>query len=479
MRTKARGLRERFYWDILTPELTKCIREHQRAADLTALQVNTTPAKMSAKARVVAEVQRALRDAIYVYRYTRQFGMRSATQLTRDVVRRRVRTKARPRVSPRGRLVMLAHYLDLSGAPLVLVDTAIDARAEWPEVPLALYAYLPVHSAHLLRMRRAGVPTQLLSSRDDPPPLESTDVLFMNTSMQSYPVRNHVYSRLEAGDLRAAVWYIHEDDPRRWFREDERRRIRDLLRQRRLKVLIAGQQVLGRYREFFESESGVVLQPYNITIPEGLIGARDASDFSRTLRFVLPGTMGDGRKGQLSVLYAFAAFVRLHMESDATTYREFELVFLGVEDDYLSEQLRHHEGSLKGRLRHYPKLPRDEALKIVAACNVTLCYSLYECLPIFVFEGMLAGHPILRNASSGVEEQLENGRNGYLLERDDFWQMVCTIERVLNRSTTSDQTLAGMSARSVEIAREQQAPSRLVGIREELEALSRHPTAVG
>ena len=72
---------------------------------------------------------------------------------------------------------------------------------------------------------------------------------------------------------------------------------------------------------------------------------------------------------------------------------------------------------------------------------MTICYSVAEALPVFVFEGMLAGHALLRNECSGMEEQLEDGRNGFLLKSDDFWQMVGTIERILNRTSTSDVQL--------------------------------------
>jgi glycosyltransferase involved in cell wall biosynthesis len=75
-----------------------------------------------------------------------------------------------------------------------------------------------------------------------------------------------------------------------------------------------------------------------------------------------------------------------------------------------------------------------------------------EALPLFVFEGMTAGHPVLRNDSSGVDEQLVDGKNGYLLDSADFQQVIETIEKVINRSQTSDQELASMSKTSHDIA---------------------------
>jgi hypothetical protein len=68
---------------------------------------------------------------------------------------------------------------------------------------------------------------------------------------------------------------------------------------------------------------------------------------------------------------------------------------------------------------------------------------------------MLMGHPILRNDCSGVDEQLEAGRNGFLLDSEDYQQVVETFELILNRRKTSNGRLAAMSARSHAIALKQ------------------------
>ena len=65
---------------------------------------------------------------------------------------------------------------------------------------------------------------------------------------------------------------------------------------------------------------------------------------------------------------------------------------------------------------------------------------------------MIAGHVLFRNECSGMEEQLEIGSNGFLLESTDFWQVVRTIETILDRRRTTDEQLAEMSARSRQIA---------------------------
>ncbi len=118
----------------------------------------------------------------------------------------------------------------------------------------------------------------------------------------------------------------------------------------------------------------------------------------------------------------------------------------------MSRQLERHANILGDRLICHPRVSRDRTLAIIRAANVTICYSLRESFGLFVIEGMIAGHPVLRNDCSGLEEQLEPGRNGFLLENDDFWQVVGTIERLLNRRKTTNEQLAAMSARLREIA---------------------------
>ncbi len=69
---------------------------------------------------------------------------------------------------------------------------------------------------------------------------------------------------------------------------------------------------------------------------------------------------------------------------------------------------------------------------------------------------MATGHPILRNDSSGIDEQLFEGKNGFYLESDDFNQVVDIIEAVLNKSKTSNEGLAKMSEYSNKVGLDQE-----------------------
>jgi glycosyltransferase involved in cell wall biosynthesis len=86
------------------------------------------------------------------------------------------------------------------------------------------------------------------------------------------------------------------------------------------------------------------------------------------------------------------------------------------------------------------------------AANVTLCYSVEEALPLFVYEGMAFGHVLIRNDSSGSREQIIDGKNGLKVTSNDYAGLVDAIERIANKSKTSNATLTNMSRMSNQIA---------------------------
>ena len=61
------------------------------------------------------------------------------------------------------------------------------------------------------------------------------------------------------------------------------------------------------------------------------------------------------------------------------------------------------------------------------------------------------GHLALRNDSSGVDEQLDDGKNGYFIDHRDINQFAAKIEMVLNKETSSNEDLQRMGAKSQEM----------------------------
>ena len=475
LRAQLRRIRETLYWDVVTRELAAHVQAHTRAPDLSRFGMSSVvqPRRKTPRQLLTTAGERV--DAFRAY--SEQFGVASALQLTRRVIADDL-GYLRPRPSAPGRLVILSHQLDLSGGPMVAIDLASDVRARLPGVPVEFYTYLPADKENVRKLNAAGIKPRILPTQWILPEIRNNDVVLMNTAAQYPNVKHELLGRAESGRIRKLLWYVHEDDPPRWFKDDERERMQRLLDSSRLRIFIAGRAAWSRYREFFDDSRNVELLPLRVTIPTDLTGPRHASAFHERLSFVMSGTLTDGRKGQLPILYAFGAFFQQFFKHRPTDYREFDLTFIGVEQDLISQQVKAHHALMEGRVVIHPLQKRRAALELVARANMTICYSITECLPIFVYEGMLTGHPLLRNDCSGADEQLEPERNGYALVSDDFWQVVDTIERVLSREKTSDQRLGEMSQRSFELAAGQQNADYSTTLVPDLAQLSRRSAHV-
>ena len=91
-------------------------------------------------------------------------------------------------------------------------------------------------------------------------------------------------------------------------------------------------------------------------------------------------------------------------------------------------------------------------MKLTSECNVTVCSSLNETFGLFVAEGMLMGHLLVRNKASGYHEQIIDGKNGYLVDTDDVDAFTKTLEKILNKKQTNAD-LKKMSDASFEMAK--------------------------
>jgi glycosyltransferase involved in cell wall biosynthesis len=439
------------YWDVVTEPLTRAIESGTRAPDLL-LDVPADPSRGRAPGRLAAKVTKAVRLAHKVPGYMRQHGIRNTATLIGLTLARRLRLRParRPESSPG--IVVLSHRLDLSGAPYVLVDVLAHMVEQGLRRHIRLFSYLPAHARNIRQLAGLGLRTTLLPHADAVPPLVHGDVVLLNTTGFSPAVKNAIFGALEQGIVKTLIWYVHEDLPERLFSNAETAMIRRLSEGGKVVMATQSRRACERYRQHFGTE--ILLEPHRVVLPEKHHLIRDADDFD-TLRFIMPGTFLDGRKGQHAILYALAAFYRQFVEPRPASYRDFTLTFVGVEDDWYSRQVVRHRRILGDRVILHPTITRDACLDLIRAANVSICYSQSETGPLTIVEGMLAGHPILRNDCSGVDEQLEAGRNGYLLESEDFRQVVETFERILNREATSNEQLAAMSARSHAIAMSQ------------------------
>ena len=151
-------------------------------------------------------------------------------------------------------------------------------------------------------------------------------------------------------------------------------------------------------------------------------------------------------------LAAFHEFMKSYYEKRPDAYRPFTVTLVGMTDDFNGKQIRAIGSSTLGeRLQAVPNVAHTRALEITRACNAVICCSFNEALPLYVIEGMAMGHVVLRNDAGGMEEQLEEGVNGFRLDSDEIGQIARVLERVLNRQATPDARLQAMGSASQEM----------------------------
>lgn len=396
---------------------------------------------------------------------TRERGLQEALSLGSEIVRTRL-----GRLADRRRaFVFLSPPLNNSGAPLILLQI-VDEFAERhgaesvrvlaprgpggstaPEVPSGVKQEraAEVLNAPLARM-------QLHLRRDD--------FVFMNSAAVPPNYLDVVLDSLRSGRLAHAYWYMLEDVEQlaalapSLLQAERRAEIARLLDGGQLTLLVLSKSVKADYDAFFGTTETRVL-PFKSAPAEHEAGPLPAAHYS-SLRFFMSGKPTDGRKGHHIVLAAFHEFMRSYHDAKPDRYRPFTLTFVGLTDDYISQQLVSVGSTVLGdRLQTLPVASHDDALATTRDCNAVICCSFHETGPLFVTEGMRCGHVVLRNDAGGMDDQLEDGVNGCWIDSTDIRQFGGVLARLLDKQATTDSQLQLMGRRSQELASRLSIPS--------------------
>lgn len=284
------------------------------------------------------------------------------------------------------------------------------------------------------------------------------DIVIMNTIAYSEDTFAIILDNLERGIIKHLYLYPHEYVVESYLSSAIANKITKLMKQKKLTVYTSSVQTQQVYRDFLNETSEIKLMPNRIDIDDSTIFARKKEDFNK-INFVVTGTP-DARKGELDILYAFTSFYFNYYKGNENKYRDFSLTVVGLSDSFrdvynklYSDRVRAAAKALGNRIILHGHVPEEKSLEIIKESNFTILYSLYECLPRVVFDGLAYGHPVLRNDCSGYEEQLIDGVNGWKTSTEDWQGFVETIADVLSIEKTSNQKLASMSRESVKIAK--------------------------
>lgn len=274
--------------------------------------------------------------------------------------------------------------------------------------------------------------------------------IILNTVDHPPVVLKSVFSQLKENPSMKLIWYVHEDQPKIWLDQVDKRWLITTLNDVKNQILIAAPSkgTLNNLLDYFHGFKGRIdTLMYPVPIPTTLLSkVIDDNNFSN-LRFYISGATHDNRKNHRIAIKVFSQVKKFKKDG----LRDFELVFIGVgNDSYSSETNRMGYENLGDRYVGIPKCTRDEALVYMNNCHIAICISEFEALPRYVSEGLFLGHPVLRNDCSGLDEQMNqwDDSNGWLVNQDNEKEFTQTILEILNPNITSNHQLSEMRRNS-------------------------------
>ncbi len=455
------SLKNKYYWHNVTKELSEVISSHALPyhkekefkinSGLSGLPASdVVNDALKPESRIVG----AVKNPRKVIAYARKKGIKKSARLAGHIVKNQLKK----RVVTTGDYIFLSHPIDNTGAPLVLlqiIDEFVEKynpkriRIITPDIEPEILSKL---TAKGVRVEKAALMNYSLTAAQLA--LKKNDFVFMNTVAIYDNYREVAINMLIHDKISKLHWFIHEDEEQLKVvkpeieSKKEIKKIGSLINKEKLLVYVPSVRVKKFYDRLFNTDR-VVSVPLNVNVPAKYRKSRVASEYEK-LNFYISGTPSDGRKGQLIALAAFNEFKLRYEAKNPKNYRDYDLHLVSIKDDYVSQQIKSIGISTLGdRLHIYPPVPRDQALDISSKCNVVICCSLNETFALYVAEGMLMGHVVLRNDSAGMEEQLVDGKNGLFIS-DDIGQFANALEKLLNKSTkNSDLQNMGLYSQSM------------------------------
>ncbi len=407
-----------------------------------------------------AKARKAIKLAPRVASYAKRKGLKQSARLAVTTIKNQTKKRSLPALK---QYIFLSNPLDNSGAPLVLTQIVQDLVKAHPRIRRHARVIAPFAVKNRQKeYRDMGVKLEKAVHGLNAPltglqlSVKRNDFVLLNTAAVFDNYRHYIFNLLDAGRLKHAYWFIHEDIAQlsvvapQIAKKEIASKVHKLVESGRLTIMVPSKRVKQDYDSLFNTNK-VKSIDLRIDVDDKYIQPKAADDYKK-INFLLSGNSSDGRKGHLIALAAFQRFLLKYHAQNPSYYRDFSLNFVAVFDDYVSQQVKSIGQAILGKRLHiHPSLPRDEALRITADCNAVICCSLNETFALYVAEGMAMGHIVLRNDSAGIDEQLEDGKNGFYIDSNDVNQFADVIEKVLNKKL-SDEKLQKMGARSESMA---------------------------
>jgi GT2 family glycosyltransferase/glycosyltransferase involved in cell wall biosynthesis len=360
-------------------------------------------------------------------------------------------------LSPK-RIKVFTHELSNTGAPLVLADIIEQwvGRGDYPKDALEFISLTDRRNDESFVQSLAEKEVSFRNISYANTSFKKGDIVVLNTIVYPEWLLYSMLHNSEIGRIEHIFIYSHEHIVENMIPSGLIDMLSVALTDGRATIYVSNQATLSKYREVFRTGKNILLMPNRFDLEADEFAAKSAEDFER-IEFIAAGTT-DIRKGQLDIIYAYLSFYHNYYKGNESKYRDFRITIAGVDRAYpvfevYADRMYAAAKGLGDHARLIGYVPLDELMTLMRESNVSVLYSLHECLPRSIFDGMAYGHPLIRNDCGGVDEQLIEGVNGWKVSIDDWQGFIDTIEEVLNKEKTSNARLRDMSKASVDIAK--------------------------
>ena len=281
----------------------------------------------------------------------------------------------------------------------------------------------------------------------------SLKVIFVNSLSHPIDFWDDLFVAFDKSQHLKLFIYCHEDKPYLFLTSQTKSKLTKLLKQFPDRLQIASPSFgtnynLAAYLNLTLDDIQTLIYPILPLENEMDLDPLYAAD-QEMLRFCVVGSTADDRKNHSKVIDCFDEIIKVN-RSDL---RKFTITFVGVGKDekskILSDEARKKLGD---RYEEHGEVYQEDVIEILRTQDVLISISKYETLPKNVTEALMMGNLLIRNATSGMKEQLIEGKNGFLVDEQMPGDLVSVILKILDPKEVSKAQIQEMKINSRLIA---------------------------
>lgn len=314
-------------------------------------------------------------------------------------------------------LLFISHDLSLSGAPILLLHLA-----RWcQDHGFFVTVMAPEDGPLRAQYEAAGVPLIL-------DPLILTDHESFRNFLRNFDavlantIRGWPAIRAAKTENVPGLWWLHETQVGEHFlREDPQLRIS--IPQADV-IFAPSDRTASVYRPFTDSRPRKI--PYGI--PDLGVRVEQPTAEPTRMRFLLLGSV-EPRKGQ----DVFAEALR-RLPVAVLRRAEFHIAGRVMDPTF--------EATVRGLAEDVPNvtisgaIAHADALELLKKCDVLVCASRDEAMPVTILEAMCLGKAVLSTMVGGVPEYIQSGTNGLLVKPEQPVELAAAIEQLITHTET-------------------------------------------